>query len=602
MTAFPAERSAPPVARRVPSTRRLHGEAVADDYAWMRDPTDPALREYLEAERAYYDGHTRRLEELAAMLSTEAAGRIPHGPEYSVGWRHGGFTYRTVMAQNSDNLQLLRSQEGTSSEHVVLDDNVVAAETGFADIGVREPSPDGTLLAWSADTSGAEIYELRVRDMRTGEDLPEVIARASGPAWTISGRRPNVAWSSSSEYLFYLVPDKLNRSFQVWRHRVGTPAGDDVLVFEEPDQRFELTLESSRSGELAVITAISRDTTEVRVIPLSDPLADSVLIEPRRKGIEYRIDHALGSNADDTGTLYLVTDDGAPEFTLMRAPVSSPGRSHWTPVSCEAIAPARSDTRLLSCDGFADHLLLTLRRNCDPLLAITDHDGGNVREIPPGFEAGSIAVEHAELYDAGSVIIAEQSLIEPPAWYQLDLDTGDRRLLKRMEVSGYDPASYRTERRMAPAQDGTQIPVTLAYRDDTELDGTAPCLLYGYGAYEDCVEIEFHRPLPSLLDRGVVFAVAHVRGGGECGRHWWWQGRLRSKPTTFTDFIAVADWLAGSGGGGVVDGSRIVSAGLRPAACSRARSTRCARTGGARSSPRSRSSTASTRCSIHRSR
>jgi oligopeptidase B len=206
----------------------------------------------------------------------------------------------------------------------------------------------------------------------------------------------------------------------------------------------------------------------------------------------------------------------------------------------------------------SDHLVLTLRRHGAPLLAIVDHDGGNVREIPPSLTAGSIRVEHSEEYDRDSVIIAEESLIEPPAWFELDLGSGTRQPLKRMEVSGYDSARYRTERTTAPAPDGTPIPVTLAYREGTPLDGSAPCLLYGYGAYEATLDPEFDRSLPSLLDRGVIYAVAHIRGGGECGRHWWHQGRLRAKPTTFTDYLAVADWLAGR----LVDGSRIVSRGM----------------------------------------
>jgi oligopeptidase B len=242
----------------------------------------------------------------------------------------------------------------------------------------------------------------------------------------------------------------------------------------------------------------------------------------------------------------------------MRTTLASPARAEWKPVSCPAIAPARTDTRLIRCDVLSDHLVLTLRRHGSPLLAVTDHHGGSVREILPSLTAGSISVEHAEDYDCGSVIIAEQSLIEPPTWYELDLGTGTRRPLKRMEVPGYDPAQYRTERITTPADDGTQIPVTLAYGKDTRLDGSAPCMLYGYGAYEHALDPEFDRSLPSLLDRGVIYAIAHVRGGGECGRHWWQQGRLWAKPTTFTDYLAVADWLAGR----LVDGSRIVSRGI----------------------------------------
>ena len=540
----------PPAASRIPSVRKLHGEEVTDDYAWMRDPDDPALHDYLIGERAFYDVQREEFDALARTLAAEAAARFPAGAEYSVAWPRGGFFYRTRVPADSDNLQLLRTpageagetRAGEASEQILLDDNILTARTGFVDVGVREPSPDGALLAWSADTSGAETYELRVRDLRTGEDLPEAIATSY----------PGVAWCAASQCLFYLVPDELHRPYQVWLHQVGAPSNTDVLVFEEPDQRFELTLNSSRTGELAIISPQSRDTTEVRVIPLNTPLNDPVLVEPRRRGIEYRVDQAR----DDT--LYIVTDAGETEFTLMRTPLASSARAEWTPVTCAAIAPARTDTRLIRCDVLRDHLVLTLRRHGAPLLAITDHDGGNVREMPPSMTAGSISVEHAEDYDRGSVIIAEQSLIEPPTWYELDLGTATKHPLKRMEVPGHDSARYRTERTTAPAPDGTPIPVTLAYGEGTSLDGSAPCLLYGYGAYEEVLDPEFDRSLPSLLDRGVVYAVAHIRGGGECGRHWWHQGRLRAKPTTFTDYIAVADWLAGR----LVDGSRIVSRGM----------------------------------------
>ena len=538
----------PPVAPRRPATRELHGETSVDDYAWMRDPDEPALHQYLADERAYHDALGRRLDALATRLTAEAAGRIPADDEYSVGWPLGGYSYRTRIPRGADNRQLLRSPGGTqreSDERVLLDENVIAAATGYVELGVREPSPDGRRLAWSADTDGAEFYELRIRDLDTGEDLPEVIP----------GTYTGVAWSVSSDHLFYLVPDALHRPHQVWRHRLGTPADADALVLEEPDQRFELTLEGSRSGELAIITAASRDTTEVWVIPLDRPLEDPVLVAPRRSGTEYRVDHARGDRA-----LYVVTDAGAPEFTLVRA---LPGGGEWTPVRCAAIAPARDDTRLERCDVLAGHLLLTVRRQGEPMLVITDHDGGTVREVRPSRAAGSIWVEHAEDYGRGSVIIGEESLIEPPVWCELDLATATRRSLKRLEVPGYDPALYVTERLTAPAPDGIEIPVTVARRRDVALDGTAPCLLYGYGAYETSVEPAFDRSLPSLLDRGVVYAIAHIRGGGEGGRRWWQQGRRQSKPTTFTDYIAVADRLGGTGGAGgaLVDGGRIVSRG-----------------------------------------
>jgi oligopeptidase B len=547
-TSFPTAPAAP----RIPTVRNLHGISDPDDYAWMRDHGRPELRDYLTAERDFYDAHAALLSALAGRLAAESAGRIPDQTEESVGWPLSGFTYRTRTPHGRENLQFLRSQSGESGEQLLLDENIVGAATGYVDVGAREPSPDGALLAWSADLSGAEIYRLRVRDLGSGDDLNDVIERTY----------PGVAWSADSEYLFYLVPDELNRPFEVWRHEVGTPGASDVLVYSEDDARYELTLHASRSGGFAVITSACRDTSEVMLIPLADPLAEPVLVEPRRRGVEYRVDHAR--SLDGPGWLYIVTDDGEPEFTLKRAPADAPGAADWAPVACPAIAPQRTDTRLHACDVIGDRLLLTLRRDGTPLLAIADLDGGNVIEVPVAFEAGSISVEHSEDYDAGSVIVMEESLIEPPTWSKLDMATGDRTALKRKDVPGYDPAHYATRRVTAVARDGQPVPVTLAYASQTPLDGSAPCLLYGYGAYEASSDPEFSIGLPSLLDRGVVYAIAHIRGGGEGGRTWWQQGRLRSKPTTFTDFIDVADWLAGDAGGGspLVDGRRIVSRGL----------------------------------------
>ncbi len=562
----PAEPPArPPAAPRVPSSRQFHGQADADDYAWMRDHEHPALRDYLAAERAYYDARSAHLADLAGRLAAESAGRIPDRAEDSVGWPLSGFIYRTRTPQGRENLQFLRSRKEISSEELLLDDNIIGAATGYVDVGAREPSPDGALLAWSADTTGAEIYRLRIRDLRTGEDLADEIERTY----------PGVAWSADSRHVFYLVPDDLNRPFQVWRHEVGRPAGADVLLFAEDDARYEVTLQASRSGRYIVITSACRDTSEVRLIPAGDPLAGPAVVRPRRRGTEYRVDHARaagpgdgGSGADGPGWLYLVTDEGEPEFTLMRLRAGEPAGTEPEPVPCPAIAPARADTRLLSCDVIGDRLLLTVRRDGHPLLVITSGDGAVIAVAEASIPAASLVVEHAEDDTAGSVIIREESLVEPAAWYRLDLADGSRTLLKRQEVPGYDQARYRTGRIAVPAADGTLIPVTLAYHERTRLDGTAPCLLYGYGAYEACSDPEFSVGLPSLLDRGVVYAIAHVRGGGENGRAWWQQGRLRSKATTFTDFTDVADALAGRDGPesaastALVDGTRIVSRGL----------------------------------------
>jgi oligopeptidase B len=545
--------SQPPLAPRIPSVRTLHGVTDVDNYAWMRDHDTPEFRAYLAAERAHYNAATASLAGLTGELFAEAVARTPAVAEDSVAWTLRGYRYWHRTPEGAENRQLLRDRPGDVTPTVLLDENLLGAQTGYIEIGVAEVSSDDRLLAWSADSSGAEIYQLRFTDIESGRELPDVIERSY----------PGGAWSSDSAHFFYLVPDDLNRPYQVWRHAIGTPVTADELVYEESDERFDLTLAASRSGEQIIITIASRDTTEVRLINAGDPLGGPAVVEPRQRGIEYRVDHAADP-AGGPGELLIVTDDGAPEFTLMRAPVSSPGGANWTAVDCPAVAPARADTRLLSCDVLAGQLLLTLRRDGAPLLAITDHDGGAVREIHPALAAGAIAVRHAADYHSASVVVAEESLIEQPRWSELDLATGERTELKRAEVPAYDAALYRTEHIGARAADGESIPVTLAYRFDTPRDGTAACLLYGYGAYEACLDAEFDRSLPSLLDRGVIYAVAHIRGGGERGRSWWQQGRLRAKPTTFSDFVDVAHWLAGDAAGApaLVDGRRIVSRGL----------------------------------------
>jgi oligopeptidase B len=543
----------PPRADRIPSARELHGRIDVDNYAWMRDHDSARFRAYLAAERAYYDAQTADLAGLTDELFREAVARTPDVADDSVAWTLRGYRYWHRTPEGAENRQLLRIRSGQAEPTLLLDENVLAEPTGYVDVQVAEPSPDDRLLAWSVDASGAEIFQLRFTEIGTGRELPDVIERTY----------PGSAWSSDCAHFFYLVPDELNRPHQVWRHAIGTAATSDDLVYTETDGRYELELAASRSGELIIITSACRDTTEVRIIRAGRPLAEPVLVEPRRRGVEYRVDHAADPAGGD-GDLLIVTDASTREFTLMRAPVRAPGRENWTQVRCPAVAPARSDTRLLRCDVLSGHLLLTLRRGGAPLLAIASMDGREVREVHPALAAGTIAVQHAADYAATSVVVAEESLIEPPRWSDLDLVTGERTELKRSEVPGYDAALYRTQRLDARAADGVSIPVTVAYRVDTPRDGTAACLLYGYGAYEACADPEFDRGLPSLLDRGVIYAVAHVRGGGECGRDWWQQGRLRAKPTTFTDFIEVADWLAGDapGAAALVDGSRIVSRGL----------------------------------------
>jgi oligopeptidase B len=547
-----------PVARRDPAVHDLHGVRRVDDYAWLRDVDDPAVLAHLRTERDFYDAATLHLRPLTRTLANEMSSRVPPA-DASVSWRLDKFYYYNRTPSGSEYAQLCRTfdnPEGESAtksaandsqrddsqirEQLLLDVSSLAGGSSYVELGLCQVSPDERLLAYSVDVSGEEVYELRFRDLDTGLDLPEALPR------TYYGG----AWAADSATFFYTVPDATNRPFQVWRHRVGTPVSSDVRVLDEPDERFELMVRRTRSGDLVVIWSENRDTSEVWLVDAHDPHGMPRLVERRRPGVEYSVEHARTVDGD---RLLIVTNDGACDFRLVSAPLERPGRAQWQELVAE-----QEGSRLLSVDAFGTHLVLA-RRDVDSLvLQLRPLDGGAPLDLRPASPTGTIRLEGNERYDVAEVTVAEESYTEPVTWYAVDLVTGNRRLLRRRDVPSYDASAYVSERRSLPADDGTQVPVTLVRRRDVPLDGSAPCLVYGYGAYEAIDEPEFDPALTVLLDRGVVFAHAHVRGGGEGGRRWWLEGRLAAKQNTFGDLIAVASGLAA----GVVDPDRIVTRGL----------------------------------------
>ncbi|HEY2127017.1 MAG TPA: prolyl oligopeptidase family serine peptidase [Streptosporangiaceae bacterium] len=510
----------------------------------MRDAQLPAMRGYLAAERAYYEQEVAPLRGLRDELRQEMTGRVAAAEE-SVRWRQGSYWYctRTVPGQQFE--QFCRAAGPDARAQLLLDENALLSDPacggGYVALGVREVSPDGRLLAYSVDFAGDEVYQLRIRDLASGQDLPDRIEQ------TYYG----LAWAADAQSLLYVVTDAEYRPHEVWRHQLGTSPDQDVLVLREDDQRFELSVRAARSGQYLLIETESRDTTETLFVPAADPGSPPAVLAPRRRGIEYRADHARGP---DGGDFYLVSNDAAAEFRLVRAPVRAPGRDGWT----EVIAGA-ADTRLVSCDVFGRYLVVQQRRAAASQLRVLDRKTGAQRLIEPLGPEISLQLAVNQEYGVAAVTVRTESLIDPPAWHEVDLATGAWQLRKRQDVPGYDPAGYASQRLTAAAPDGTMIPVTIAYRRGRRPDGTAPCLLYGYGAYEACSWPEFSVLTPSLLDRGFGYAVAHVRGGGEGGRHWWLDGRLTRKRNTFTDFIAAADMLADQGWAA---GDRIVSRGL----------------------------------------
>jgi oligopeptidase B len=412
-------------------------------------------------------------------------------------------------------------------EQVLLDVNELAGD-GLVWLGTVDVSPDGRLLAYSTDFAGDERFTVRIKELDTGRVLPD----------EMPGAFHGSAWSADGSVLFYLTVDGAWRPHQVWRHVVGRPAEEDTVVFTEPDERFWVEIGLTRSERYVLIDSNSKTTSEVWYVPADEPLAEPRVVAARRPGVEYTVEH----HGD---RFLLVHNDGAEDFALAATPAAAPGE--WTTL----VGPTPG-TRLLAVHAFARHLVLSLRRDGLTGLRVLPQDGAAPHDIsfpepiytvgvPPGPDSNPE-------YDTASCRLRYTSLVTPDSVYDWDLDTGQLRLRKQKPVlGGYDPAGYEQHREFATAPDGTRVPISLVCRRGTPRDGSAPCLLYGYGSYEACMDPRFSIPRLSLVDRGVVYAIAHVRGGGELGRRWYDEGKLLHKTNTFTDFAACADHLAKAG-------------------------------------------------------
>ncbi len=556
MTAVPrtttTSPTAPPSAELRPFTHREHGVERPDPFHWLGGD-DPAVLEHLVAERAFYDASTVHLDSLRSALKAEMLSRLPAVDE-SARWSRRRFTYWTRHPVNSDYAELWRlnhdSDAGstTESESSSLFFDIAAEDrgTGYLDLGLTLVSPDEDLLAYSVDTAGDEVFELRFRDLRTGTDLADLVARSYYGG----------AWSADSQWFFYTVHDDTYRPYQVWRHRIGTDATTDALVLEEADERFELSVRATRSGALVVIQGESRVTNEAWVVPADDPTAPPRSVGGRRQGVRYEVEHAPGAAGD---RLLVVTDDDAVEFRLMSAPVPRDADQDHT--AWVEVRPEHPDERLYRADAFAEAVVLAYRAEGQHRLRVVRPDdlAGEGIVLRTRYDVGCLALARNPTYDATSVTVCDETYLHPPVWATVDLRTGALEDVHRAEAPGFDPAAYVAERRTFPAPDGTDVPAVVVRRSDVPLDGTAPALVYAYGAYEAVDEPEWDAGLPSLLDHGVVWVHALIRGGGEGGRRWWLDGSMATKQHTFDDLAAVADGLAGDG---LVDGDRIATRGL----------------------------------------
>lgn len=526
-----------PIAKRIPTERTHHGDTVIDEYAWLSNRDDPDTVAYLTAENEYTEAATAHLAELRETLFAEVKRRTQE-TDLSVPARKGGYWYynRTVegqqysiacrrpVAEGETDPPLAVDGAPLDGEQVMLDGNQLARGHDFFALGTLDVSPDGRWLAYSTDFSGDERFTLRIKDLTTGEDLAD----------EIPGTFYGTAWSTDGSTLFYLTVDDAWRPHRVWRHRVGTAATEDTIVYQEDDERFWVGVGLTRSEKFIVIDAHSKITSEIRVIPASDPDADPILIAPRRQGVEYSIEHH--------GHRFLILhNDGAEDFALAYTPVDAPG--DWVP-----LIEHSPGTRLESVDAFANHVVVSLRTN--GLTGIRVLPVGSTESYDVAFPEPiySVSLGENHEYQTNSIRLRYSSLITPESVYDYDLVTRELVLRRRKPVlGGFDPSGYEQHREWALADDGTRVPISLVCRAGTPRDGSAPCVLYGYGSYEASMDPWFSVPRLSLLDRGVVFAVAHIRGGGELGRRWYENGKLLAKKNTFTDFVACARHLVKTG-------------------------------------------------------
>lgn len=509
----------PPLAAVVPHATELHGETRVDDYFWLREKTNPAVLAHLHAENAYTDAMLQPTARLQRRLFREIVSHIKETDD-TVPYRRDGWFYYSRTEKGKQYPILCRKRGSVEArEEIFLEVNQLARGKPFLGLGTTEVSDDGQLLVYSTDETGFRQYTLHIRDLRTGRDLPDRAEKVG-----------SVAWAADNRTLFYTVEDHAKRQYRLYRHRLGAPADD--VVYEETDERFELAVGRTRSRACLILTSASHTASEVRWLPAGQPEAEWRLIAPREPEHEYYADH-------HGEVFYIRSNKGGRNFRLVTAPMTAPGPANW-----KEVLPHRADVMLEGADLFAGHIVLTERSNGLPQLRVTALRDGATHYVQFPEAVYSAGPDANEEFDTPVFRYRYQSMVTPASVYDYDLDRREATLLKRKEVpGGFDPANYETRRLHATAADGTRVPVSLVCRKSYPRDGTGPLLLQGYGSYGIPEDIYFSPARLVLLDRGVAVAVAHVRGGGELGKAWHDQGRMRNKRNTFTDFIAVADFL-----------------------------------------------------------
>ena len=525
---------------------RHGGDERVDDWHWLRDRDDPAVRAYLELENAFTQTGLAHTAALRARVFDDIKGRVQE-TDVSAPVRRRDWEYFTRTIEGHEYAVHCRRPTGSTSppdpeaapgstlgEEIVLDENVLAAGVEYFALRGLALSPAQAQIAYAVDFTGGELATLRFRELATGRDLDD----------EIDGVYYGLAWANDERTVFYVRPDDAIRPHQVWRHVLGSPASDDVLVYQEDDERFGVGLGRTRTGRFLVIGIESKTTSEAHLIDADDVTASLRLDAPREQGVEYHVEHHHEGHPDGRGDrLFIITNaDGAANFKLMASGLEATSRAEWN-----EIVPHRADVRLQDVDAFAGHLVLSERAaGLEQLRVLTIADGTE-RLVAMADDVYSAWVGPNAEFDTTTFRYGYTSLVVPVSDIDEDLTTGSRVVVKTQPVHGYDPSELETHRLWATAGDGTSIPISIVHRRDLPRDGRAPLLLYGYGSYEVSIDPIFSTSRVSLLERGVAYAIAHVRGGGELGRPWYDDGKLEHKKNTFTDFVACAEHLVAEG-------------------------------------------------------
>lgn len=512
-----------PVAAVKPHAIVKHNHTRVDPYYWMRERSNPEVIAWLEAENKYLDHTMAPVKDLRTKLFEEFKARIKQ-TDASVPYRKDGYYYYS-RTEAGKNYPILCRRKGSmdAPEQVMVDGNKEAEGHKFFSLGATDVSPNGTLLAWGADTVGRRFYTVRFRNLETGAELPDILRDIT----------PMVEWANDNKTVFYVKQDPQTlREYRLYRHVLGTDPAEDQLVYEEPDLEFHIRLSKTKSKKYIVIQCDQTLTTEARYIDADAPASAPRVFQARIRGHEYRIDH-YGDR------FYIVSNDKARNFRLMSAPVGKTEMANWTEV-----IPHRDDTLLSDIEIFRDFMVVTERRNALVHLRVRPWSGQAEHYVDFGEPAYAAGLAQNYEYDTSLVRYRYSSLTTPNSVYDYDAKKRSKVLLKRDEVlAGFDPANYATERLWATAQDGIRIPVSVVYRKGQALDGKRPLLQYGYGSYGHSMDPAFNPFVVSLLDRGFVYAIAHIRGGQEMGRQWYDDGKLLKKKNTFRDFISVTEHL-----------------------------------------------------------